>query len=271
MCKNGCAANTGINKALVLPVDDPNNPGRALEYLFTAKRPLVVTSRQIGNQMHVHFEIKEYVAQKAALTAAPATFEVGQTVTGTYTALITPGSDAIVSRAVTPEDYILNGEMDNDFSFTKAGITAVKPGLVGVHTLHATDESGKQVSSVAALKAQDRVFVVYSTKRVLEAADLQAIIDADSGTVVDNIRAGYGGLRNYVIPPLAGGLKHYIHWLYTSEDAGIGQPVDDYNTPVPVEVAPSLLSVTNKHGLALNYYDAHTMNSYGGTTFKISI
>jgi len=262
MCSNKKCGCGGVTPNIVCaPAVDP------LVYRFIGIPPIKVTEKLVGNVVTVTISLVEIKPPAAALSVTPTVAEVGQLVAAVFTASANAGSSPIVTRSITGQAAMTPTQ--NNFTFDINGLRN-SPGELLPHTYTVTDEQKQTASAGASISVQHRFLILFSTNKILTAIELQEAINAGQGVVAPSMKAAYGAMREYPVPGVLGQQKNYIHWLYPEGDPGIGQPVADTGEPVPVDLLPEMLTVTNLHGLALNYVNARTSYAFGPFTFKFT-
>lgn len=195
--------------------------------------------------------------------------EVGEVVDFTWNLTISPQSNAIASKSITPADVTLD---IMPVAIPVVDVTRSSYGFEQKYSVLATDDIGGVATRLLGINFYNKVFTGFNYKdgvtagQILTSADINALIDS---ALVLNIKTAYGGLRNYVVPVNA--LKQYIYWAYPVGTVAITQ-MELSGLPFPI-VPITVVNVINTQNVALNqnYAIMRSANKFSNGTLQLDM
>lgn len=194
--------------------------------------------------------------------------EVGEVVDFTWSLNILQQSNVIVSKTITPADVSL---LDLPVAVPVTDVTRSTSGFEQKYSVVATDDIGGVKTRLLGINFYNRVFTGFSYKdgvsQVLTSADINALVNS---SLSSSIKAAYGGVRNYVVPPFA--LHQYVYWVYPVGTTAITQ-IELSGLPFPVVFIPGVVSVINTIdvGLSTNYAIVRSANKFSNGTLQLDM
>ncbi len=248
-------------------IPNQSNPRDSVEVVGVGE---IVVTPSIGEGGKKVFTVERvpYTPPQILATTNPVR-EVGQLVDFTWEVNIQQGRNPIDSRQIVPSASV---DLEAPFEVSVEDDTRATRGFKTAYTITVQDNIPTVVSKVLGVQYYNKVYRGFSWKDGITAGQelTEADILAMTGTLADNIKSVYGGVKNYVIPVSA--VQQYIWWIYESGTTPIGD-IELSNLPFPVVFISGTTAITNPHNGAIstNYLLVRSANKFGNGTLTLNM